>query len=145
MENGKNKFDSFFLLLPYFFFKNIGFPIYIFRTYHFDSKIIVSLSIAFHSIQGFSSMINDFHLLKFQISSKNTKCFKTNILTLLHQNNREGWRERGEGRGWRSDLISLNSLFSCLFTDKNLLKEAKYFSPRNKNLTSWSINNAKVH
>ena len=28
-------------------------------------------------------MINDFHLLKFQISSKNTQCFKTNILTLI--------------------------------------------------------------
>ena len=83
LENGKNKFDSLFLLLPYIFLKNIAFPIYIFRNYHFDSKIIVSLSIAFHSIQHFSSMINDFHLLKFQISSINTQCFKTNILTLI--------------------------------------------------------------
>ena len=67
----------------HFFKKNIAFPIYVFRTYHFDSKIIVFLSIAFHSIQYFSSMINDFHLLKFQISSKNTQCFKTNTLTLI--------------------------------------------------------------
>ena len=71
------------ILSSYFFHflkKNIAFPIYVFRTYHFDSKIIVFLSIAFHSIQHFSSMINNFHLLKFQISSNNIQCFKTNIL-----------------------------------------------------------------
>ena len=82
LENGKNKFDSFFLLLPYFFL-NIAFPIYIFRTYHFNRKIIVSFSIASHSIQHFSSMVNDFHLLKFQTSSKKTHCFKTNTITLI--------------------------------------------------------------
>ena len=75
------------LILASYFFHNFlkmgAFPFFIFRTYHFDSKTIVSFSTDFHSIPRFSSMINDFHLLKFQISSMNTQCFKVNILTLI--------------------------------------------------------------
>ena len=142
LENVKNRFDSFFLLIPRFFKKVESFPFYIFRNYHFDGKFIISLSIAFHNIQYFSSMVNDFHLFKLQISSQNTQCFKANILTLCTR-----IRERCDagGWGWVGDLISLYSSFFYFFGDKNLLKQAKYFAPQNKNLTSWSINNAKIH
>ena len=52
---------------------------YIFRTFHFGNRIIISFNIAFHNMQHYSSMINDFHLLKFQISTKNAQCFKKNV------------------------------------------------------------------
>ena len=75
------------LILSFYFFhifsKNGAFPFYILRTYHFDNKIIVSFSIAFHSIQHLLSVISDFLLLKFQISTKNVQCFRTNISTLI--------------------------------------------------------------
>ena len=75
------------LILSFYFFhifsKNGAFSFYIFRTYHFDNKIIVSLSIAFHSIQHLLSVISDFLLLKFQISTKNVQCFRINISTLI--------------------------------------------------------------
>ena len=56
-------------------------------------------------------------------------------------------RERSEtgSLSWGGALLSLYSSYFYLFTDKNLLKQAKYFAPRNKNLTSWGINNAKIH
>lgn len=47
-----------------------------------NCKIIVSLSILFQSIQHLSSMIKDFHLLKFQIPSK-TQWFERNISILI--------------------------------------------------------------
>ena len=82
LENGKKKLDFFYYFF-HIFLKSAAFPFYIFCTYHFGNKIIVSLSIAFHSIQHFSSMISNFHLLKFQISSMNTQCFKANILAQI--------------------------------------------------------------
>ena len=83
VENGKKKVWFFPLTSSILLFKNVDFSFHVLGTYHFDSKIIVSLSIDFHSIQHFLSMINNFHLLKLRISSKNTQCFKTNILTLI--------------------------------------------------------------
>ena len=88
----------FFLTSSITFLKNIALSIYIFRTYHFDNKIIVFRSIAFYSIQHFTSTINDFHLLKFQVSSRNTQRFKTNILILSTPEYQRGVT-RGVGGG----------------------------------------------
>ena len=66
------------------------------------------------------------------------KHFHTNKTRIRKRGDKEGW-------GWGGDLIWLYSSFFYLFTDKNLLKQAKYFALQNKNLISWSINNAKVH
>ena len=70
----------------YFYFLhsvNLEFSPFIFSTIAvLNCKIIVSLSILFQSIQHLSSMIKDFHLLKFQIPSK-TQWFERNISTLF--------------------------------------------------------------
>ena len=126
----------FFSYFFHIYLKNVAFPFYIFRTYHFDSKIIVSLSIASHSIQQFP-FVKIPNILQEHPVFQN-KHFNPNYTRIT---------ERGDvrGREWGGDFISLYSLFSYLFTDKNLLKQAKYFAPQNQNLTSWSINNAKVH
>ena len=42
-------------------------------------------------------------------------------------------------------FLSFSSITVNLSTGENLLKQAKYFSPANKNLTTWSINNAIIH
>ena len=42
---------------------------------------------------------------------------------------------------WKGDLISQCTPFLGI----NLLKEARYLASPNKNLTSWIINNAKIH
>ena len=42
-------------------------------------------------------------------------------------------------------LCAVNNITFNLFTGKNLLKQAQYFAYPNKNLTSWSINKAKIH
>ena len=93
LENGKNKFDSFFSLLPYFFFK-YNFP----STLSVRSTFIAKLS---------------FFLALLSIAS--------NIfLTLITPEKTE--RGDAEGWGWGGDLISLYSSFSYLFRDKNLLE-----------------------
>ena len=93
LEDGKNKFDSFFSLLPYFFFK-YNFP----STLSVRSTFIAKLS---------------FFLALLSIAS--------NIfLTLITPEKTE--RGDAEGWGWGGDLISLYSSFSYLFRDKNLLE-----------------------
>ena len=42
-------------------------------------------------------------------------------------------------------FLSFHNITFNLFTGKSLLKQAKYFAHPNKNLTSWSINNAKTN
>ena len=66
-----------------------------------------------------------------------------------HHPNYTRIRERGEngalgvGRGFD---LSMQSIFGDnLFTDKNLLKQARYLAFPNKNLTSSIINNVKIH
>ena len=55
------------------------------------------------------------------------------------------------GRSWQKKMRksrnsrSFNNITFNLFTGKNLLKKAQYFAHPNKNLTSWSINKAKIH
>ena len=54
------------------------------------------------------------------------------------------------GISWQQKMLKSSSfLFSSITfnpsTDKNLLKQAKYLASANKNLTFWSINNAKTH
>ena len=52
-------------------------------------------------------------------------------------------RGLGVGRGFD---FSMQAIFwNNLFTGKHLQKQAKYLPFPNKNLTSWSINNAKIH
>ena len=56
-----------------------------------------NITIAFNSIQHLLPMINYFHLLKLQISSKTNQCFETYILTSVTQ---ETERKVGQDDGW---------------------------------------------
>ena len=102
------------------------------------------LSVAFRSIQHFLSMIKDFHLLKFEISSKNIQCFKTNILTLITPESERRVRT-GVGSGEGIWFLNAVHFLELSFYRQKSAESFTILGIANKNLTSWSINNAKIH
>ena len=89
-------------------------------------------------------MIKVFHLLKFEISWKNIQRFKTNIFTLITP---EKERRVRTGVGSRDGIWFLNAVhfLELSFYRQKSAETSKILSIPNTNLTSWSINNAKIH